>query len=93
MCKDCFVSSSPFDGDAVFECDVPFVVPPFVVSSVCANECDEPFVFNDAIDPFPFVKLLLLISFVKFGKVGIQLGVVSRNLRGRITCCLHQKKI
>lgn len=84
MCSDCFVSNNPFDGDPFCKECVPLVdVVSSVTSSGSAIEAVVPF---DLTEPFPFVKLLLLISFCRVGNVGIQLPVV-RNFRGKTTCC------
>lgn len=90
MCNDCLVSSNPFDGEPVCAVCVPFVL---TASSVRSSgwaivAAAEPFVL---IDPFPLVKLLLLISFVMLGSVGIQLPVV-RNFRGSTTCCINESR-
>lgn len=79
------VSNSPLDGDAAEMACVPFVLAVSSVSSFsgCATVAAVPFVL---IEPFPFDKLLLLISFGILGSVGIQLPVV-RNFRGKTTCC------
>lgn len=84
------MSNSPFDGDAAELACVPFVLDVSSVSScsACAIAAVFPFVL---IDPFPFDKLLLLISFGRLGSVGMQLPVV-RNFRGKTTCCKREMK-